>query len=177
MDSFNQTPDQAPKRKRANKNLMWAAVVLLLLVATGVMAYLLYGAQNEKNVTQNKLNSSQKQVSDLERKVAKVSSEKTDKTKIVTDTNNSDSEAIVKAGVAYARASVGSEKQPFEVTVGKVELPFARANVGSKDGAGSMCFFKKVDDIWLPLFCAQGDSPETEKLKTQFGVPASLVES
>lgn len=179
MDSLDQAPAPAPGQRRSgsNKTLAWIVITLLLLITTGVLAYLLSAAQSDKNVTENKLNASQKKVAELERKITKVSTEKTDKTNIVTDTNSSDSDAIIKLAVANARADVGSEKGQYEVTVDKLALPFARANVSSKIGSGSSCIFKKVDDQWLQLYCAQGGSPETDKLKVQFGVPASMIQS
>ncbi len=177
MNSLNQSPAPQQRRTRSNKTLAWIVIALLLLIATGVLAYLLSTAQSDKTVTENKLNASQKQVAYLERKVAKISSEKTDKTKIVTDTNNSDSEAIIEVAVANARANVGSEKGQYEVTVDKLALPFARTNVSSKMGSGSSCIFKKVEDVWLQLYCAQGDSPDVQKMNEQFGVPRSIIQS
>lgn len=171
-------PEAATKRPKKKKSTaVWVIVTVLLLVVLGVMSYLLATAYADMQDKQDKLSASQEKVAELERKVSKANQENDKTTEIETDTSNPDSEAIVKAAVAYQRAQVGAEGKTFKVSVDKLELPFARANVGAEEGGGAACFFKKVDDIWLPLYCAQGESQETNQLMSRFGVPVSLVES
>lgn len=166
------------KRTCRNRKQTWFLIttVILLLVAVGVLAYLFSQSKNDTRVVNNKLESSQYQVTDLERKIAKADAVKADQPVVDTDTSGPDSEVIVKVALAQARAFTDSENTDFKVTVDKLELPFARVGVGAEgaEAGGRYCVLKKVDDRWVQLYCSQGGVPDLEK---QYGVPQSIIAS
>lgn len=87
-----------------------------------------------------------------------------------------DEDAVIAAAKAHAHAPKNNEKDDVKITVAKLEASFARVSV-SVEGAmgGYSCTLKKVDGIWLVLFCGQS-APLQDELD-KYGVPASVIPS
>lgn len=157
-----------------------AVIAVLIAISAGIFAYLEYSqakqATSDKDATAQQLNASQKTVSDLSSQVetlqAKLNSSTTSSSSSAT--TKSDEDMIKEAAIAYDQASASPTGSSLVVTVSKIELPFARADLHMSEGSGWACIFKKSGVVWLQLYCAQADSDYTLAIDEEYNVPASI---
>lgn len=174
MDSPEQYTAPIKERKSDKRNIAWIVTCLLLLVGVAVLGYLLVKSNNDAQVTKNKLEASQSRVTTLEESAVRKSDNRANNaSQVESQTSDSDSDAIVKVALAHAMALVSNDGAKTTVNIDKIEGQFARAQVSGEVG-GQACVFKKSNDIWVQLYCAQSSNPELEKA---YGVPESIIAS
>lgn len=88
----------------------------------------------------------------------------------------SDKDQLIQLAKAYAAAEVNGNPATLKITVAKLNLPFARVDVSGLVG-GAACVYKKAEQQWLRLYCAQGGSDDTMMMDATYGVPKSIIES
>lgn len=164
--------ENMPKKKSVYRKILIGALILFVAASFSGLIYLqlkLQDTNQEKEALKKEATSVKLRLEELQ--------EQTGGSGIaVNNGSTDDNDAIVKAAIANARATKGSENASVNAAVDKKELPFARAQVWFDTGSVA-CFFKKVDGVWLQLYCAQQVSDRTKQQDALYGVPESIIRS
>ena len=164
-----------PKKSNTKKILLISVAIVLVASLAGFAGWAYIDGQSARDEAAS-LN---KELSTSKATVAKL---RVDAAKAADETDQKpaeapvvkDEDAVIAAAKAYAHAPKNNEKDDVKITVAKLETSFARVSV-SVEGAmgGYSCTLKKVDGIWLVLFCGQS-APLQDELD-KYGVPASVI--
>lgn len=131
--------------------------------------------QKQLNATRTQAATLQKENGELKKTIRQAAAAATAGVRPPVDTSKtSDTDAIIALAKAWVHAENGGENKIPKVAVEKVENGFARAAVNAEQ-TGYICIYKKSDNVWLKLYCAQGDSSETTQIRSQYAVPESIL--
>lgn len=161
-----------------------AVITLSILLALAVIAAILFAILWQDKSTQaaelrENQTTSTKEINDLKQQLegATASEQPTDNLTGSMDPSipvtNTDDASIRAVVVAYAHAAKGSETATFTVNSIKKDANFARATVSTVDGPGFFCITKKVDELWLVLYCGQANPMQSEL--DRWGIPDSML--
>lgn len=167
---------------KSSKKVLYLMALLLtgLIVIVGILFYFWMNESKEVDRLQESLATSNQKIEALSRSVgdngaindgSSSASDVLDQA-VVSDSDNN---AIIKMTSAQAHARVDSETAKLTIVIAKKELPFARVSVSTEEAGGYTCVLKKVDDVWVVLFC--GQSPPLQEELDQWGVPDSMIQS
>lgn len=168
-----------PVQKKGWGKKVVPPVLAVLVLALGGVCYWQYSEANQANTAKQ---SATEQVATLESEVSGLKDQLQTATAAVGSTTSSqgtttssktDAEMITSVVTTYIHGQRGNANAKVDVTIEKLTLPFARANVSS------MCasVLKKVDGVWIQLYCAQGASEFTQFQDEIYEVPSSIVAS
>jgi len=169
------TPSEPPKKKSGKAVAILTLLFVLALAGAGIMTWLWYQQNGQLDDVRSDLAVARNDVQRLE-SAANAEDAMDESDSVTTDTSDNDSEAIVKAALAFAKAPAN----PGEVkaTIVKRIENFAYVNLipAQSSGAfGGYVILKNVDDVWVPILSGNGEQSQ-ERLDS-YGVPAELVKS
>ena len=170
----------APTHKKSKAPLVLGLLLVMALIAAVVLGWLWYQQDAKASKLESDLSSARSQVKQLQ--ASRVDSEAADEpTDISTDTASSDSDAVVKAALAYMQAPVnpvgGNSK---EAEVAYLEGDFAKVIVTTTDVSPSgqsvskLSFsvtLKQSNDDWIVLSAAEGPVADMNELMEKYGIP------
>ena len=167
------------RKKKSGKNVaMW--VLAILVIALGGIAYWQYSMANQAKTDKESATTQsatlQNKVSNLEGQLKTATTTQSTVSQTTTTSTTStktDAEMITSVVTSYLHGQKGNANAKVEMSIEKMELPFARASV---DGMYT-CVLKKVDGVWLQLYCAQGASDFTQTQDEVYEVPKSIAQS
>ena len=165
------TPAEPPKKKKGKAALVLSLLLVLALGVAAAMAWLWYQQNGQIDELRSDLAVARNDVQRLE-SAAKAEAELNETDSVTTDTEDGDSEAIVKAALAYAKAPVNPGQ--VTATLANTVDNFAYVNIGT-EGSGYYVILKNVDDVWVPILSGNGEP--TQEQKNQYGVPEELAKS
>lgn len=171
------TPTQplVTKEKHSKAFSFVSVLFILMILAVGVMTYLWYNQKADYDSLQNEITASEATITGLRTQLGKLNKENTTLEDTVVDQATganaaSDDDQIKKAVVVYNHAYVAAEKTQYTVNVTKKEGAFAWASFGTvPPEGGAKCLLKKVDSVWVILYCGQDTMSQSELDK--WGVP------
>lgn len=169
--SARYTPSTGLPSLKRHRPVAWILLTFVLLIACAVLGYLLFMAMDTTSKQDADLKTMSSQIEALNKKNADL--EKSAAVNSATDTAKTDEELITDTLNAQARAQVGNNGTLPTLTIDTLETPFAGVSVTYEAG-GEYCVLKKSDDIWLILYCAQGEGEQTETLNRVYGVPENI---
>ena len=173
---MEQDPQPIVKAKDSKASLYLGVALGVSVVIIGVLLYLWMNTSQEVSRLESSLASANKQIETLSKDGSMPSGEDDEKTsEEVKDEPSSDSDAVIKMTDAYARTRIDAQNAKLVITIAKQEANFARVLVNTEDVGGYTCVLKKVDAIWVVLFC--GQSPPLQDELDQWGVPESILQS
>lgn len=170
----------AGQAESPKKPMMWIVATTVLALVCILLAVLLFMSKNDDRqkqliATRTQLVTLQKENGELKKTITQAVDAATTGVRPPVDTSKiSDTDAIIALAKAWVHAENGGENKAPKVSVEKVENGFARAAVNAEK-AGYSCIYKKSDNVWLKLYCAQGDSSETTQIRSQYAVPESIL--
>ena len=183
MDTLQpQTPRTVPvgQAESPKKPMMWIVATIVLALVCILLAVLLFMSKNDDrqkqlNTARTQVATLQKENGELKKTITQAAAAATAGVRPSVDTSKtSDTDAIIALAKAWVHAENGGENKVPNVSVEKIENGFARAAV-SAEKTGYSCIYKKSDNAWLKLYCAQGDSSETTQIRSQYSVPESIL--
>lgn len=165
------TPSEPPKKKSGKAVAILTLLFVLTLAGAGIMTWLWYQQNGQLDDVRSDLAVARNDVQRLE-SAAKAEDAMDESDSVTTDTSDNDSEAIVKAALAFANAPVNAGQ--VKATISKQVKEFAYVNIATQ-GSGYYVILKNVDNMWVPILSGNGEQTQ-ERLDT-YGVPAELVKS
>lgn len=168
-------PVSPQKPKRSSAALVLSLLLILALLAVAALAWLWYQQSGEIDNVRTDLSASRNKVSQLESDLKAQKAIAADTKEDAVTKPVSDKDQLIALAKAYDKAQA-SGSSAIKITVAKLQLPFARVDVSAQVG-GAACVYKKVDGLWLWLYCAQGGSEDTMRMDALYGVPKSIIES
>lgn len=167
------TPQAAPvvKKEKHSKAFSFVSVLFLLaILGVGVMAYLWYDQKAAVESMQAEVDAAETTVSNLRTQLGKVNNSDPNGSVSSGPQQLSDDDEIKREVIAYNHAYVAAEKTQYTVNVTKKEGAFAWASFGTvPPEGGAKCLLKKVDGLWVILYCGQDTMSQVELDK--WGVP------
>lgn len=152
--------------KKSKTGLILGILLALALVACAVLAWLWYDQMTQNAELETKVTTAENNVKAVSESLAAVEANIADQEK------STDSDAIVAAALAYARAPVGSADGEFNAEVKKRIGDFAGVDVTSDTGGFGM-ILKSVDDQWVVINATQ-DGPSEDDVKF-YGIPEDVA--
>lgn len=183
MDTLQpHTPRTVPAERAESpkKPIKWIVATTLLTIVCILLAVLLFMSKNDDrqkqlNATRAQVATLQKENGELKKTITQAAAAAATGVRPTVDTSKtSDSDAVIALAKAWVHAESGGENKVPKVSVEKIENGFARAAVNVEQ-TGYSCIYKKSDNVWLKLYCAQGDSSETTQIRSQYSVPESIL--
>ena len=166
------TPAEPPKKKKGKAALILSLLLLLALLAAAAFAWLWYQKSGEVDNVRADLSSTRNKVAQLE-SAAKAEAA-LDEPSVTTDTKDDDSDAAVKAALAYEKAPVSAQNTTVELTLAKTSGNFARVESQSTDGTKKM-YLKKSNDVWVVIVPLSLVAPSQQTIQ-QYGIPAEVMQ-
>ena len=167
------TPPAAPvvKKEKHSRAFSFVSVLFLLaILGVGVMAYLWYDQKAAVESMQAEVDAAETTVSNLRTQLGKANDSDPNGSVSSGPLQLSDDDEIKREVVAYNHAYVAAEKTQYTVNVTKKEGAFAWASFGTvPPEGGAKCLLKKVDGLWVILYCGQDTMFQAELDK--WGVP------
>lgn len=180
-ESAVQPPVQEPaKPKKSKAPLILAVLLVLALLGMAVFGWLWYQQNGEVDSVRSDLSTARNKIAQLE-SAAEANSAIDEESDVTTDTKDADSEAVVKAALAYMLAPVqplGSNSR--EAKVEYLEDGFAKVIVTTSDvspsgtSASKLSFaltMKESNDDWIVLSAAEGPVANMDELMKEYGIP------
>lgn len=174
-------PSKPQKPKKSKAPLVLTLLLLLALATAGVFGWLWYQQNREVNNVRSDLSMAKNKISQLE-SAAKADAELQEGTSnMTTDTSDAESDAVVKAALAYMTAPVdpvGDNSR--EAKVEYLKGDFAKVVVKTSDvspggmGASVLSFaltMKKSSNDWIVLSAAEGPVSNMDELMKEYGIP------
>ena len=161
-------PTQEVKPKKSKAPMMLGILLVVALAACGAVGWMYYDQSNQKATLES-------QIDEKDKKINKLTSQLGEETEpaISDQPVDSETDAIVAAATAYARAPEDSVGTTFEVEITKQVDDYASVSVTSGD-SGFTEILKNVDDQWVVIVAGQ-DTPSDEDVQT-YGIPESLLQ-
>lgn len=167
-----QPAPREPKKSRAARVL--AFLLVLALIGAAALAYLWYQENARADAATADLRKADAQITQLKQAVAAEDTDMDSDTTVEVDTTDSESEAVIKAALAYMQAPV----QPLGNQNAKIEYlqdGFAKVVVTTGDpGMGGPTFaltLKESDGDWIVLSAAEGPVADMDQLMSMYGIP------
>jgi uncharacterized protein HemX len=159
---------QAPKPKKSKAPLVLTLLLLLALVAAATFGWMWFQQSGRVDNLEADLSKARNDVSRLET-AAKAEDSLKDET-VTTDTEDSDSEALIKTAIAYASAEVGVSN--VQATLKKQSGDFAIVTIKTSNTSSGQ-FLKKSNDQWVVIWASEvGISDEAIE---KYGIPKELT--
>lgn len=167
------TPAEPPKKKKGKAALILSLLLLLALLAVAAFAWLWYQKSGEVDNVRADLSSTRNKVAQLE-SAAKAEAALDESDAVTTDTANGDSEAAVKAALAYMQAPV-EPLSNLEARVEYLKDGFAKVVVtNGSAGSGAPAFsvtMKESNEDWIVFSAAEGPVADMNELMEVYGIP------
>lgn len=167
-------PQVVQPKKKSRLTPVLLTLLLLALVAAGVMGWLWQQEASKAVSSKSDVAVAKQKVLDLQDQLKKAQTTKSDAA-TTTETKDGDSEMMIKAALAFAKAKVANTGYPAGATdlVARIDnqsASFTRVQVGSsKMGPGvGLVYFKKSNSDWILIGDDNGDSV---RFHTSFGIP------
>lgn len=167
------TPVEPPKKKKGKAALILSLLLVLALGAAAAMAWLWYQQNGQIDELRSDLAVARNDVQRLE-SAAKAEAELDEAGSVTTDTTNADSDAVVKAALAYEKAAVSAQNSTIELTLAKMSGDFARVESQSADGTEKM-YLKKSNDQWVVIVPLSLVAPSQQTIQ-QYGIPTDVMQ-
>jgi hypothetical protein len=171
VDTTTQTTAPVVKKEKHSRAFSFVSMLFLLaILGVGVMAYLWYDQKSTVDSMQAEVDAAEATVTNLRTQLGKANSSDPNGSISSGPLQQSDDDLIKQAVIAYNHAYVAAEKTQYTVNVTKKESVFAWASFGTvPPEGGAKCLLKKVDGLWVILYCGQDVMPQAELDK--WGVP------
>ncbi len=163
---------EAPKPKKSKTPLVLTLLLLLALVAAGTFGWMWFQQSGRVDNLETDLSKARNDVSRLE--TAAKAEDSLDDSAVTPDTEDSDSEAIIKAALAHAQAPKESTAVSYKTEIMYNKGGFARVSVSAGE-SGFAQILKKVNDEWVVIVEGQNE-PTSDDVKT-YGIPQAVVDS
>ncbi len=170
-----------PKRKKSRAALILTLLLLLALLGAATFGWLWYQQSGRVDKLEADLSVARNNLASLE-SAAEAEEKTKENTSIVTETESTDSEAVVKAALAYTEAPLRPLGDQREAKVEYLKNGFAKVIVTSttaetNSGGTSVAkiafalTLKESNDDWIVLSAAEGPVADMDELMKTYGIP------
>lgn len=166
-------PTQPQKPRKSKVPLVLTLLLILALVAAAALGWLWYQQSGRVSGLESDLSSTRTKVATLEASAA-ANAKLSDDNAVTMDTNNSDSDAAVKAALAYAKADINAANSKLTSQVMYIKDGFANVAVNPSEGVGGVgMILKRVGDQWVVVFSGQDNPPQ--EVISKYGIPKPVL--
>ena len=163
----------ADRPKKSKTPLILSLLLVLALATAAAVGWLWYQQNGRVSDLEADLSKSRNNVARLE-SAAKAEDATDDSSDVTTDTDDSSSDAIVKASLAYAQADVNNSDLKLTSQIMYNKGDFANVSIGVEGGAGGTgLILKEVNDQWVVVFSGQDNPPQT--VIDRYGIPKEAL--
>ncbi|HRJ06607.1 MAG TPA: hypothetical protein PK096_03050 [Candidatus Saccharibacteria bacterium] len=162
-------PKREDKPKKSKAPLVLGLLLVIALAACVVAGWMYYDQSNQKASLESQVDDKDKKISQLQTQLGEATEPAADDDQPV----DSETDAIVSAATAYARAPEESANTTYEVEIKKQVEGFASVSVTSGDSSFTE-ILKNVDDQWVVIVAGQNNPSDADM--DMYGIPESLLQ-
>jgi cell division protein FtsB len=168
-------PFQPPTQKKSKAPRVLGSLLVLALITCGTLGWFSYDQMSQRTALQEKVNDQDKQINKLVTQVSETAKTTVTEEQAEVQAEKSETDSVIKAGLAVAKADVTYANKTLEASVTKAEDGFAAVSVvAAPNGPNFKQILKKSDGIWVVIF--QGPNEPSEAIVMQYDIPANIAQ-